>query len=67
MSVMSTPAPGKSVLYIEIPTPLKEQLQRLAREDERSLTGEVIFALREFVARHPAAADLPRPKKGGKA
>jgi hypothetical protein len=55
MSVMSKPAKGKSVLYIEIPTPLKQKLQRLAEEDERSLTGEVIIALKEFVARHTAA------------
>jgi hypothetical protein len=26
-------------------------LERLAREDERSLTKEVVFALKEFVAR----------------
>jgi hypothetical protein len=63
MSVMSKPREGKSILYLEIATPLKRQLQLLAEADERSLTGEVVFALKEFVARHPAAADLPKPKK----
>jgi hypothetical protein len=59
---MAKPAKGKSVLYIEVPRELKEAMERLAAEDLRSLTSEVVFALREFVARRDKAA---AEEKGG--
>jgi predicted transcriptional regulator len=54
MPSMAKPARGKVVLYLEVPKALKEQLERLAKEDLRSLTAECVVALREFVARRTA-------------
>jgi hypothetical protein len=43
-------------LYIEgVPLSLKQQLQDIAGEHNRSLTGEVITALQVYVARHKLA------------
>jgi hypothetical protein len=52
-------------LYIEgVPVSLKQQLQDIAEDHNRSLTGEVITALQVYVARERAAAETE--KGGGK-
>jgi len=57
MPSMTKPAKGRVVLYLEVPEPLKKQLERLAEEDLRSLNAECIVALREFVARRTARGE----------
>jgi predicted transcriptional regulator len=54
MPTTAKPAEGKVVLYLEVPKALKEQLDKLAKDDLRSLTAECVVALREFVARRTA-------------
>jgi hypothetical protein len=46
------PDTKKAVIYVEVPLALKERMEGLAKDHERKLTGEVIVALREYVARH---------------
>jgi hypothetical protein len=47
--------PGeKSVIYVEAPLWLKQRMEALAEKHERRLTGEVIVALKEYVAREEA-------------
>jgi hypothetical protein len=45
---------GKVVIFIEAPAGLKEDMERLATEHNRSLTGECVTALQEWVRRHPS-------------
>jgi hypothetical protein len=56
--------PEKAVIYVEVPPGLKEDMERLAAAHNRKLTGEVIQALQEYLAKHragPPAAGLPLP------
>jgi hypothetical protein len=45
---------GKETLYVELPEGLriKARLEALAAEHSRSMTGEAIEALKEYLARH---------------
>jgi hypothetical protein len=46
------PPEEKAVLYIEAPASLKRDMELLARQHNRKLTGEVIQALQEYVRAH---------------
>jgi hypothetical protein len=54
---------AKVPLHIEIPIDLKRAIEELAAANQRKITGEVIIALREHVARdvRPGQAPHPRP------
>lgn len=52
--------PDKVVLYTEVPPYIKEQMEELAAEHDRKLTGEVIQALKEYLAKH---SRWPRPEE----
>ncbi len=41
----------KAVIYAEVPVWLRDRMHELAREHDRKLTGEVIVALKEYVAK----------------
>jgi predicted transcriptional regulator len=45
---------GKETLYVELPEELrlKERMEALADAHRRSMSGEVIVALEEYLARH---------------
>ena len=42
----------KAVLHVEIPAQLKADIEALAESNQRKITGEVILALREHLAKH---------------
>jgi hypothetical protein len=46
------PPEEKAVLYIEVPASLKAEMEELARQHNRKLTGEVIQALQEYARAH---------------
>ncbi len=52
MSTVETEARVATIL----PRDLREELERLARENERTLSGEFRLAIREHLERHAAAA-----------
>jgi hypothetical protein len=56
------PQEGRSVLYVEVPTWLKEAMEVLAAENDRKLTGEVIQALKGHLEKHGRG-----PARGGDA
>lgn len=41
----------KAVLYIEVPQGLKEKIEALAERHHRKISGEVIHALEQYIAR----------------
>jgi hypothetical protein len=52
----------KETLYIEIPGDLKKQMGTLATLHTRSLTGEVVVALQEYLAKHQHELPDRKPK-----
>jgi hypothetical protein len=46
------PREERAVIYLEAPLSLKEKMDIIARQHNRSLTGECIQALQEYAARH---------------
>jgi hypothetical protein len=57
------PVPDTAVIYVEAPPYIKAQMMALAVEHNRKLTGEVIQALQEYLAKYdrwPPPAD-PSP------
>jgi hypothetical protein len=65
MATMTKSAKGKVALFTEVPPQLKAEMERLAELHNRSVTGEVITALQEYIARHRAAEDAERQQKKG--
>ena len=57
MSTMAKSAKGKVALYCEVPPKVKAEMERLAERHNRSLSGEVITALQEYIARQQAAGE----------
>ena len=51
MPTMTKQAKGKVTLYCEVPPQVKKAMEGLAGEHNRSLSGEVITALQEYIAR----------------
>jgi hypothetical protein len=50
--------PGpKAVIYVEAPLWLKQKMEALAEKHDRRLTGEVIVALKKYVAEEEAAEE----------
>ena len=39
-------------ITIRIPAEIAEQMRRVAKQHDRSLNGEIVRALREYVAKH---------------
>ena len=56
MPTMTKQAKGKVTLYCEVPPQVKKAMEGLAGEHNRSLSGEVITALQEYIARQHKAA-----------
>jgi predicted transcriptional regulator len=52
MPSMTKSAKGKVALYVEVPPAVKAAMERLAEQHNRSVSGEVITALQEYIARH---------------
>jgi len=44
--------PATSSMNTRIPTQITEALRELAKQHDRSLNGEIVRALREYVERH---------------
>lgn len=42
----------KEVVYIEVPPALKKAMQELAKENDRTLTGECTQAIKEYLKLH---------------
>jgi hypothetical protein len=53
---MARPAKNKVALYCDVPAKVKTEMERLAERHNRSLAGEVITALQEYIARQHKAA-----------
>jgi hypothetical protein len=67
MASMTKSAKGKVILFTEVMPEVKEEMERLAKLHDRSVTGEVVTALKEYIARHRAAEEAERQqKKGGR-
>jgi hypothetical protein len=49
-------------MFTEVPPALKQEMERLAEEHNRSLAGEVITALQRYVAQEAARA---KEEQGG--
>ena len=47
---------GRVPMFTEVPPALKQEMERLADEHNRSLAGEVITALQRYVAQEAARA-----------
>jgi predicted transcriptional regulator len=60
MPKRSKKSAAKSVIYLEVPTALKQRMEQLAEQHNRRLTGECIQALQEYVARHNNDTDKVR-------
>jgi hypothetical protein len=41
---------GKAVIYVEVDPAIKGAMERLATEHDRKLTGEVVVALKQYIA-----------------
>ena len=52
----------KKVTFI-YPVELLERLRRLAQEHQRSLTGELVWALRRYVAEHERERERERERE----
>jgi hypothetical protein len=39
-------------ITLRVPAEVAETVKRLAREHDRSLNGELVWAIREYIARH---------------
>ncbi|HLY32714.1 MAG TPA: Arc family DNA-binding protein [Ktedonobacterales bacterium] len=50
---MSTTQRPERPITIRFPLDVLETIRRLAKQHERSFNGEVVWALREYGARHP--------------
>jgi predicted transcriptional regulator len=48
---MSANPSATTSITIRIPAEIAEQMRRLAKQHDRSLNGEIVRALREFVAK----------------
>ena len=51
MPVMTRPAKNKVALYCDIPAKVKQEMEKLAERHNRSLAGEVVTALQQYIAR----------------
>lgn len=49
--------PAKTVLYVEVPLAIKEAMERLRKRHDRTLTGEVIQALKKHLSEHGLWSD----------
>jgi hypothetical protein len=43
-------AKGKAVIYVEVDTVIKAAMEQLAAQHDRKLTGEVVVALKQYIA-----------------
>ncbi len=49
---MSTEKPPQKKVAFMLPVDVLEQMRRLAEQHRRSLVGEIVWALREYVEKH---------------
>jgi predicted transcriptional regulator len=63
MDAMTKRAKDRVTMYVEVPPAIKAAMEKLAEEHHRSLAGEVITALEQYIAREKAAAKAE--KRGG--
>jgi predicted transcriptional regulator len=61
MDSMTKRTKGRVAMYTEVPPQLKAAMEKLAEEHNRSLAGEVITALQQYVQR-----EQQRAKEEGK-
>ena len=54
MPGMTKSAKGKVAMYVEVPPDVKAAMDELARRHNRSMSGEVITALQQYIAREQA-------------
>ena len=54
---MDTTPKREQSISIRFPLDVVETIRRLAKQHERSFNGEVIWALREYAARHTSEQD----------
>ncbi len=47
-------------LQVRLPKDVLQRMKELARQEDRSLNGEIVQALREFIARRPGRGDRDR-------
>jgi hypothetical protein len=52
----------KVVIYVEVDPALKAAMEALAGRHERKLTGEVVVALRQYIASQASETDPPRDR-----
>ena len=49
---MDLPGPDKAVIFVEVPLWIKQAMEEIATEHERSLTGEATVAFKQHIEAH---------------
>jgi hypothetical protein len=52
---------GERHVSIRFPLDMMDAIRRIAKQHERSFNGEVVWALREYIARQQDNQEQPKP------